>query len=184
MYKKLIIGFGIFIIILLWLIVSIFPDWLWFENLRYSSVFWTMLLSKFGFGAAVWFVFVLILFFNLYAANRLSQGSGPRMAFKADGGYFAKLGLSGKSTSLLFIAFILLISLVIASKGSYQWDMFLRYLYQQPFGNTDPIFSKDIGFYVFSLPFYLFIQNGLLVLFILVGLLTICLLYTSPSPRD
>ena len=172
MYKKLIIGFGIFIIILLWLIVSIFPDWLWFENLRYSSVFWTMLLSKFGFGAAVWFVFVLILFFNIYAANRLSQGSGPRMAFKADGGYFAKLGLSGKGTSLLFIAVILLISLVIASKGSYQWDMFLRYVFQQPFGNTDPIFSKDIGFYVFSLPFYLFMQNGLLVLFILVGLLT------------
>jgi uncharacterized membrane protein (UPF0182 family) len=172
MYKKVIIGFGIFIFILLWLIVSICPDWLWFENLRYSSVFWTMLLSKFGFGAAVWLVFVLILFFNIYAANRLSQGSGPRMAFKADGGYFAKLGLSGKGTSLLFIAVILLISLVIASKGSYQWDMFLRYVFQQPFGNTDPIFSKDIGFYVFSLPFYLFIQNGLLVLFILVGLLT------------
>jgi len=172
MYKKLLIGFGIFIVILFWLIVAIVPDWLWFENLQYSSVFWTMLLSKFGFGAAVWLVFILILFINLYAANRLSKGSGPRMAFTADGGYFAKLGLSGKSSSLLFIAFILLISLVIASKGSYQWDMFLRYLFQQPFGNTDPIFSKDIGFYVFSLPFYLFIQNGLLVLFILVGLLT------------
>ena len=124
MYKKLLIGFGIFIIILLWLIVSICPDWLWFENLRYSSVFWTMLLSKFGFGAAVWLVFIIILFITLYAANRLSKGSGPRMAFTADGGYFAKLGLSGKSSSLLFIAFILLISLVIASKGSYQWDMF------------------------------------------------------------
>lgn len=172
MYKKLLIGLGVFIVILFWLIVAIVPDWLWFENLRYSSVFWTMLFSKFGFGAAVWFIFVLILFFNLYAANRLSQGSGSRPTFTADGGYFAKLGLSGKSTSLLFIAFILLISLVIASKGSYQWDMFLRYLYQQPFGNTDPIFSKDIGFYVFSLPFYLFIQNGLLIVFILVGLLT------------
>jgi len=172
MYKKLIIGFGVFIVVLLWLIVSIGPDWLWFENLRYSSVFWTMLLSKFGFGAAVWLVFILILFFNLYAANRLSQGSGPKMDFKADGGYFARLGLSGKSTSLLFIVVMLLISLVVASKGSYQWDMFLRYLFQQPFGNTDPIFAKDIGFYVFSLPFYLFIQNGLLILFILVGLLT------------
>ena len=120
MYKKLLIGLGVFIVILFWLIVAIVPDWLWFENLRYSSVFWTMLFSKFGFGAAVWFIFVLILFFNLYAANRLSQGSGSRPTFTADGGYFARLGLSGKSTSLLFIAFILLISLVIASKGSYQ----------------------------------------------------------------
>ncbi|MBW2106793.1 MAG: UPF0182 family protein [Deltaproteobacteria bacterium] len=172
MYKKLIIGFGVFIFVLLWLIVSIGPDWLWFENLTYSSVFWTMLLGKFGFGAAVWLVFILILFFNLYAANRLSQDSGPKMDFKADGGYFAKLGLSGKSTSLLFIVVMLLISLLVASKGSYQWDLFLRYLFQQPFGNTDPVFAKDIGFYVFSLPFYLFIQNGLLILFILVSLLT------------
>ncbi len=172
MYKKVLIGLGVFVVFVLWLIVAIGPDWLWFDNLTYSSVFWTMILSKFGFGAAVWLVFILILFFNLYAANRLSQGSGPKIAFTADGGYFAKLGLSGKSSSILFIAFILLISLVIASKGSYQWDMFLRYLFQQPFGNTDPIFSKDIGFYVFSLPFYLFIQNGLLILFILVGLLT------------
>jgi uncharacterized membrane protein (UPF0182 family) len=172
MKKKVLIGFGILVLLLLWLVLSIYPDWLWFEKLRFLSVFWTMLLSKFGFGLGVWLVFILIISLNLYAANRLSPGSAQRMAFRADGGYLAQLGLSGKSTSILFMAIILLISVVIASKGSYQWDMFLRYLYQQPFESTDPIFHKDIGFYVFSLPFYLFVQNGLLVLFVLVGLLT------------
>ncbi len=172
MKKKVLIGIGILVLLLLWLVLSIYPDWLWFEKLRFSSVFWTMLLSKFGFGLGVWLVFILIISLNLFAANRLSSGIGQRMAFRPDGGYLAQLGLSGKSTSILFMAVILLISVVIASKGSYQWDMFLRYLYQQPFGSTDPIFHKDIGFYVFSLPFYLFVQNGLLVLFVLGGLLT------------
>ncbi|NVL93013.1 MAG: UPF0182 family protein, partial [Desulfobacterales bacterium] len=43
---------------------------------------------------------------------------------------------------------------------------------QQPFGSTDPIFNRDIGFYLFSLPFYAFVRNGLLVLFVSAGLVT------------
>jgi uncharacterized membrane protein (UPF0182 family) len=172
MKKKILIGFGILVLLLLWLVLSIYPDWLWFEKLMFSSVFWTMLLSKFGFGLGVWLVFILIISLNLYVANRLGPGSTQRMAFRADGGYLAQLGLSGRTGSILFMVIILLVSVVIASKGSYQWDMFLRYAYQQPFGSTDPIFHRDIGFYVFSLPFYLFVQNGLLVLFVLGGLLT------------
>jgi hypothetical protein len=50
--------------------------------------------------------------------------------------------------------------------------MVLRYLYQQPFGSTDPIFNRDIGFYLFSLPFYGFVRTGLLVLFVSAGLVT------------
>ncbi len=172
MKKKILIGFGICVLILLWLVISIYPDWLWFGNLTFSSVFWTMLLSRYGFGLIVWLVFILILSLNLYAAQRLNPENATEMRFKAEGGYFSQLGLSGKSLHSLLIAFILLISLFIASKGSDQWDMALRYLYQQPFGSTDPIFNKDIGFYVFSLPFYLFIQNGLLIFLILAGLLT------------
>ncbi len=173
MYKKLIIGFGLFILILLWLVVSIYPDWLWFKNLTFSPVFWKMLLSKFGLGLVVWLVFILIISINLYVAKRLRPRNGPEITFKADGGYLSQLGLSGKTMNLLFIAVILVISFLIASKSSYQWDMVLRYLYQQPFGNTDPIFNRDIGFYVFSLPFYVFVQNGLLTFFILAGLLTV-----------
>ncbi|UCG99762.1 MAG: UPF0182 family protein, partial [Deltaproteobacteria bacterium] len=172
MKKKLIIGFGLLVLILIWLVVSIYPDWLWFGKLTFSSIFWTMLLSKFGFGLAVWMVFMIIIFLNLYVAGRLTRGNGPQTALKDEGGYFAQLGLSGKSLNSLFIAFILLISFFIASKGSYQWNMALRYLYQHPFGSTDPIFNRDIGFYVFSLPFYISVQNWLLVFFILAALLT------------
>ena len=175
MNKKLIIliGLGLFVFILLWSVVSIYPDWLWFENLNFSPVFWTMLLSKIGFGFVVWLTLVVILFLNLYVATRLKPGSASGMVFKDGAGYFSQLGLSGNTLSLLLTGLVLLISFIIATKGSYQWDMVLRYLYQQPFGSTDPIFNKDIGFYVFSLPFHLLVQNGLLVFLILSGLLSI-----------
>ncbi|MDY7038156.1 MAG: UPF0182 family protein, partial [Thermodesulfobacteriota bacterium] len=92
--------------------------------------------------------------------------------FRAADGSLSQLGLSGRALNSLLMALVLILSFIIASRGSYQWDMLLRYLYQQPFGSTDPVFNRDIGFYVFSLPFYIFLRNGLLVLFILAGLIT------------
>jgi len=53
--RLIIIGLGLIAVLFLWAGVSIYPDWLWFENLGFSPVFSTMLLSKFGFGLLVWF---------------------------------------------------------------------------------------------------------------------------------
>ena len=170
--KFILIGIGIVAVILLWSGISIYPDWLWFENLGFSPVFWTMLLSKLGFGSLVWLLLILIICLNLYAARRLNPGDGPGGVFRAAEGHVSQLGLSGRGLNSLLIAFVLILSFIIASKGSYRWDMVLRYLYQQPFGSTDPIFNRDIGFYLFSLPFYGFVRGGLLVLFVLAGLVT------------
>jgi len=170
--RMMIIGFGLIAVLLLWSGISIYPDWLWFENLGFSPVFWTMLLSKFGFGLSIWLLLILIICLNLYVAKRLNPGDGPGTAFKPADGYGSQIGLSERAINSLLVASILILGLIIASKGSHQWDMLLRYLYQQPFGTTDPIFNRDIGFYLFSLPFYIFVRNGLLVLLILAGLVT------------
>ncbi len=166
MKTKLMIALGVLIAALLWLIVSIYPDWLWFQNLSFSGVFWTILLSKLGFGAIVWLVLIIILLFNVYAARRLSRENVQEAGLSERNGYFSQLGISTNTINILLLGLILIISFIIASKGSSEWDMVLRYLHQQPFSDTDPIFHKDIGFFIFSLPFYAFIQYGLLVLFL------------------
>jgi len=173
MSKKLIIGIVLLAVLLVWSLVSIYPDWLWFKNLNFSPVFWTMLLSKFSFGTVVWLLLILIVSINVYVAKRLIPKKKPGVTLDNEVTFITQLGLSSKALNTLLIAFVLLLSFIIASKGSNQWDMILRYLYQQPFGNTDPIFGKDIGFYVFSLPLYIFVQNGLLILLVLAGLITI-----------
>ncbi len=173
MNKKLIvIGIGFVGVLLLWIGISIYPDLLWFENLGFSPVFWTMLLSKFGFGLMVWLPLVLIIGMNIYAANRLNPRIGAGGAFKVADDYVSQFGLSTATLTTLVTAFILFLTFYIASKGSAQWDLLLRYLYQQPFGTTDPVFKQDIGFYLFSLPFYIFVQNGLLILIVLAALAT------------
>ena len=173
MNKKLfIIGIGIVVVLLLWAGISIYPDWLWFENLGFSPVFMTMLLSKFGFGLMVWLFLALIIGLNIYAANRLNPRVGTGADLKFAGEYFSQFGLPTRGLKTLVTAAVVFLSFYIASKGSTQWDLLLRWWYQQPFGSTDPIFNRDIGFYLFSLPFYIFIQNGLLILFVLAALAT------------
>ncbi|MEA2744067.1 MAG: uncharacterized protein QOG25_2438 [Acetobacteraceae bacterium] len=39
--------------------------------------------------------------------------------------------------------------------------MALRFFHQVPFGERGPIFGKDIGFYLFSLPAYIALKNWL-----------------------
>ncbi|HUU80476.1 MAG TPA: UPF0182 family protein, partial [Acidobacteriota bacterium] len=173
MSKKLLIGFGLLALLILWSIVSIYPDWLWFENLSFSPVFWTMLVSKFGFGLLVWLLLIIVIFVNLYAARRINSGKTDTVTFGDEGGYFSQLGLSGRALNLLMAALVLILSLIIASRGSGQWDVVLRYLYQQPFESTDPIFNKDIGFFLFSLPLYIMVRKGLLLFFVIAGLITI-----------
>jgi uncharacterized membrane protein (UPF0182 family) len=170
--KLLLIGLGLIVILFLWAGISIYPDWLWFENLGFSPVFLTMILSKFGFGFLVWLLLIFIVCLNLYIARRLNPGRGKGAVIKAMDGYASPLGLSNRALNTLLIALILILSFYVAAKGALRWDMVLRYFNQLPFGHTDPIFNKKIGFYIFSLPLYIYIQNGLSILFVLAGLIT------------
>jgi len=170
---KLLISAGILVLLSLFSVVSIYPDWLWFKNLGFSPVFWTMLSARFGFGLVVWVFLILVITFNLTIAKRLSPGGSPQTTGSDASVFASQIGLSANTLNLFFLAFILLASFVIATKASDKWNLVLRYLYAQPFGSVDAIFQKDIGFYVFSLPFYAFIRSGLMVLFLLAGGLTI-----------
>ncbi|MBW1826427.1 MAG: UPF0182 family protein [Deltaproteobacteria bacterium] len=101
--KLIIIGIGFVGVLLLWIGISIYPDWLWFENLGFSPVFWTILLSKFGFGLMVWLLLALIIGMNIYAANRLNPSIGKGGNFKVADDYVSQSGLSTATLKTLVI---------------------------------------------------------------------------------
>jgi len=173
MKRILLAACGFLVIGIIWAVLTIYPDWLWFENLHFPRVFWTMVLSKVGLGAAIWIVFCAIVSLCLLAAGYLSKKSGDGRPEDMNAAFLTQLGISRSMANLLFIALVLAVSIFVASSGSAQWKRVLSYFFQHPFGSTDPIFQKDIAFYVFSLPFYFFIQKGLLVIVFLSGLLTL-----------
>ena len=158
---------GILVILLLGAIISIYPDWLWFRNLNFAPVFWTMIMGKFGLAAVIWLLMIILLSVNLYAAQRFHPVNEQKTTD------IGGMPVSGRTLNTIILAAILIVSFVIASKGSAQWNLVLSYLNQQPFGSSDPVFSRDIGFYVFSLPFYLFVREQLLIILLFAGLVTV-----------
>jgi uncharacterized membrane protein (UPF0182 family) len=76
--------------------------------------------------------------------------------------------------SLQLISLFYSLTLGIIVTGN--WTKILKFLYQTPFNQTDPQFKHDMGFYVFSLPFWKLIDIWLGGLF-LFGLLSTLILY-------
>jgi uncharacterized membrane protein (UPF0182 family) len=52
---------------------------------------------------------------------------------------------------------------LVGTAASTNWLLFLRFLNQFAFSLADPIFNMDVGFYLFSLPLYHFVQTWLII---------------------
>ena len=72
----------------------------------------------------------------------------------------------------------LVIGSLFASAVDGHWDTFLLWLHRQPFGVTDPIHGKDIGYFVFSLPFELLV-SGVLLWLIGVAAVLVAIVYDA-----
>ncbi len=149
-------------------VVHTYTEWLWFQELAYTPVW----LKSLGVQGALFVIsFALaagILLFNwLYARRRALQAPGIGVNL------LALPGLRGLIViAALFLAFL------FAEGAASRWDAFLRYLYQTPFGVADPLFQRDISFYLFDMPVYRFLFNWLLPLLLLsvVGVITLYVL--------
>ena len=59
---------------------------------------------------------------------------------------------------------------MVALYASSQWETWLTWRFAVPFGQADPILGRDVGFYVFSLPFLQFVRRLAQTLVLLAGL--------------
>ena len=69
-----------------------------------------------------------------------------------------------------------LLSLVFGWVAQGNWDTVLRFFNGQPFGMADPVFHREISFYVFSLPFFQMVRSWFLAA-LLIALLSSAGLY-------
>jgi uncharacterized membrane protein (UPF0182 family) len=63
-----------------------------------------------------------------------------------------------------------LLAVLVAWGEIHNWGVFLQFLYQVPYGANDPLYDKDIGFYLFALPAYVVIKNWMLLTLLLSAL--------------
>jgi len=142
--------------ILLNILKGFYTEWLWFGSLGYGSVYTTILKTKLAvfFSAAV--IFCVLFLGNLVLAARLAP--------KADQ-HFWPWATVHRAEKLLRVTVILgtaVLSLIFGLVAQGNWEVVLRFFNGQPFGIADPVFHREVGFYVFSLPFLHLLRGWLL----------------------
>ena len=171
-------------LLVLYILASIakdfYTEWLWYSSMGYGSVYTTILKARLlvFFLAAI--IFCLLFLGNLVLATRLAPQS------KAHFWPWAIVSRLQRIVRWNVILGTVLLSLIFGMVAQGNWQVILRFFNGQPFGIADPVFSKEIGFYVFSLP-YLHLLRGWFMgalLVVLIGTMaTYLLTYTAQRLR-
>ena len=150
-------------------LASYYTDWLWFQSLDLQPVFWRTVRARFVAALLFGIPAALLVGINLWIAERFSQRLWQTGASPWKEGEISIETLRHLRTGYRVVGAAIV--LILGAIGSMKWPLLLRYTHSQPFGIVDPIFSRDVGFYVFSLPLYRFWASFLLGGLILTGLL-------------
>ncbi|MFC1912931.1 UPF0182 family protein [Chloroflexota bacterium] len=142
--------------ILISVLKGFYTEWLWFSSLSYGSVYTTVLKTKMlvFFSAAI--IFAIVFLGNLVLATHLAPKTET---------HFWPWAIVRPLQKLLRWNVLLgtaLLSLIFGLVAQGNWEVILRFFNGQPFGITDPVFHREIGFYVFSMPFLYLVKGWLL----------------------
>ncbi|MCC6728329.1 MAG: UPF0182 family protein [Chthonomonadales bacterium] len=137
--------------------IRLYTDWLWFRELGRASVFsgivGARLLLFLGFGA----LFFVICYFNLWLAARLGAGRArPRFV---DSEREEMSAAARKAARLAAVAGAVVLAFLVGGNAATHWPDYLLFTRAGRFGQTDPVFGADIGFFVFRLPFLSYLQG-------------------------
>lgn len=138
----------LFILIFFNRILSFYTDWFWYDSLDFTSVFFTRIWSQLGLFGAVAISFWLFLAINIIIARRIEPRGFAGTPFEA----IAQALRLRISTILLSAG--ALIALIVGASASGNWEEVLLYLYQGSFNLADPLFGRDVSFFVFTLPIW------------------------------
>lgn len=147
-------------IVLVLLLISLrglavfWTDYLWFDSVGFSSVWTTLVFSRVLLVAVATAVAFVLLFLNLVLADRLA----PRQSLVAGSPDEEIVERFQSWVSRRVIRFRLAVAgffgLLIGLGAGAWWEHLLLYRSRQSFGATDPVFGKDLGFFVFEAPFF------------------------------
>src|SRR3989475_44499 len=161
----LVVGFGVLIVFISPL-VGLLAEWPWFSALGYQRVFATRLVASFTLGVLAGGLAFVFLYVNLRFAQR---GIVPNPVVMQASAQTPAVDVT-RLVRRLALPAALVFALFLALAVSTGWMPVLQFLHQTPFGVTDPVFGRDLAYYVFTLP----IVTG--VLAILTVLVTVSLL--------
>lgn len=166
---------------------TVYTDYLWFDSLGVSEVWTSLLKTKLTLGVVFTLVFFVVMYANLAIADR-SRHVLP--AQSANDELLDRLReLLGPRRRSVRIAVALLTAVVSGAGASGLWNQWILARHGADFGVADPQFGRDVGFYVFRLPFLVSVTDWAFASLIVVAVFTVVNHYVnggirlqSPSP--
>lgn len=152
-------------------LVHLLTELWWFEAVEYAGVFW----KRISWQVIIWVVtltaFALFLWWNYWLALRLTQDRAFRFLEASQLEPYTK-----KIANYTALVLIFLCSFAVANASAGAWETILKYFNATDFNRSEPIFGKDLGFYLFRLPLYDNVEDWFLTLLI-AGLVLAVLVY-------
>ena len=139
------------------LFAGIWTDKLWFASLGYSSVFTKLLGTRVLLFVIFGVVMALVVGINLFVAYRLRPSFRPRSPEQANLERYRVAITPIRRLLLVGISLVMGVFAGISATG--KWRTYLLWHNGEDFGKADPNFGKDLGFYVFDLPWLHFLVS-------------------------
>ncbi|MGB5823703.1 MAG: UPF0182 family protein, partial [Proteocatella sp.] len=177
----MIIGIGALVVLFGFFgtIINFLVDLSWFKEVGYTDTFIKMVFSKLTVGIPIFILFYILLTIYLKILNKKYYETVDIVPDK-DG---EKI-----SNRIRSIAVVIISILSAFSISSIFWMDILKFMNSTVFGITDPIFNKDISFYVFKLPLinnlFALTLNALLVLVMVTVVYLVILMGQNPLAND
>ena len=139
--------------------VSLYTDWLWFQEVGYTQIFTTTLTFKLTLGLVFGGLFFLLIYFNVKLAAHAPRNI--RFLEQENAIELPSPELVDPLVQRLLLPVAILLGFFAAAQAASHWESLLLFLNSVPFGLEDPLFGRDIGFYVFRLPALTSLYNWL-----------------------
>jgi len=127
---------------------SVLTDWWWFREIGYQIVFTRELTARLLLFLGVGGLTTGVVYLSLRAAQRGLVPYPVVLQFKQAA---PRVDITA-ALRRLSLPVSLALGLMAGFAAAPAWQLALRAIYQTKFGVADPVFSRDIGFYVFTLP--------------------------------
>src|SRR4051812_47694850 len=129
-------------------LAGLLVDWWWFQEIGYQVVFTRELVTRVLLFLIVGGLSFSTFYLNLRTAQR---GLVPDPIVFRIGQRVPRVDLT-RALLRVSLPVSLFLSVLAGFAAAPAWALVLRFIYGTPFGIRDPVFGRDIGFYVFTLP--------------------------------
>lgn len=144
--KRMIVTAAIILglIVLIFATAAFWVQWWWFESMGYRSMLVTRYVAEVAVFAVAALLTLIAFYGNIAIALRRSRRATPKTGRLTT--------LTDRLVVVLGLATGLVVAVIVGLTAGANWETWLLWWHSEPFGYDDPVFGRDIGFFIFALP--------------------------------